>query len=327
MPKKMSTPLTSNYSQAILLKPILVFGYPRSGTTVVGSALGSNERCLVVPEAQFLVEGINVFGSKAHNTEKMLTFIKSHYRFKLWQYKIPTKWETALPSQMTFTNLLDAFFNEYGGSNKNYEYIIEHDPQKRKFLSLLASHYPDALFIHVIRDGRAIAASTFKLPWGQQDIISIAKHWKNSVTKCEAEMKNLAPKLSKSVRYEDFVVNGTDIVTELLSPLGLELDQQKGIRTDNLKILPYTKKQHSLVGKKLDPQRITAWKNYLSKREIEIFEYIAGETLSQHGFERLYKTPKPPTALEKTTFKIKGLIRKARNRPKQLLRRYLHTHN
>ena len=52
-----------------------------------------------------------------------------------------------------------------------------------------------------------------------------------------------------------------------------------------LSIPSYTKVQHSLVGKALDRDRIDAWQQTLTRRQIEIFERLNGSLLEQLGYD------------------------------------------
>lgn len=308
------------------LKPVFVFGYPRSGTTLLGSMLGTSDKCLVVPEAQFLVEGLVRFGRSPRPTREMLDYVMGHYRFRIWQFTPAAPWIAALPVSMTYPDLLDRLFRHYAEEKPGLEYVVEHDPQKRKYLDLLHQIYPHALLLHIVRDGRAIAASTLKLTWGHQDIIRLATEWKRSVESCAHWLAEHQGRVrSRSIRYEDLLVDSEGLIASVFAELGLPFDREKGVRTDGLRVVSYTRDQHALIGGGVEKSRAEAWKRDLTPRQIEIFESLAGDTLSRFGYERQFDAPRPPTGLEKLRLFLIGAVRRAWNKPRQILRRHRHS--
>ncbi|MDH3462168.1 MAG: sulfotransferase, partial [Acidimicrobiia bacterium] len=50
-------------------------------------------------------------------------------------------------------------------------------------IELLGSLFPEARFVHIIRDGRAVALSYLERPeWGPKTMAEAAQHWKSRVT-------------------------------------------------------------------------------------------------------------------------------------------------
>ena len=57
----------------------------------------------------------------------------------------------------------------YAGSlnhHLDFKYWVDHTPVNLKFFMHLVKHYERAKFIHIVRDGRAVASSVIPLEWG-----------------------------------------------------------------------------------------------------------------------------------------------------------------
>jgi hypothetical protein len=54
---------------------------------------------------------------------------------------------------------------------------VEHSPSNSPYFDSLASLFPKARFLHLVRDGRAIAASVMPLDWGSNTIEEAAHGW------------------------------------------------------------------------------------------------------------------------------------------------------
>jgi hypothetical protein len=65
---------------------IVIGGCPRSGTTLLGNALGAAERAIVTPEAQFASEALAAVasGRVAATPRDIIGFIAGHWRFRIW---------------------------------------------------------------------------------------------------------------------------------------------------------------------------------------------------------------------------------------------------
>jgi hypothetical protein len=301
---------------------LFVFGYPRSGTTMVGSLLGRAPNCLVIPEAQFFIEGLLKFGGIQHAREVLYDYVTKHTRFRLWGFEAPLSWMQGLPTTLTYLEFVKELLFLYGGGRRDYEFIVEHDPQKRYFLETLRAQYPTAPLIHVIRDGRAVAASILKLTWGQQDIIRLAQDWKRSLEIVDEWERKSDCNRVIAVQYENLLDSSSMELEKIFSVLGIEnADTTSGALAGDLKVLPYTRAQHVLIGQPLNSSRATAWKDYLTKRQVEIFEFYAGDTLVKLGYDLMCCAPRGPSSVERFIILTGGYFRRRLNKPKQIIRR------
>ena len=90
------------------------------------------------------------------------------------------------------------------------------------------------------------------------------------------------------VRYEDLIQAPETALRDICSFLDLEYQPQM-IKGSGFKVPRYQDKQHALIGKEPDKNRINAWEKSLTPRQIEIFESIAGELLLSLGYVLQYE--------------------------------------
>lgn len=317
VPQRQAGSVTSNPRR---LRPIFVIGMPRSGTTVVGSAIASSPRCIVVPEAQFLVDGLTRFGSTEHNRQDLVAYLKGHYRFGIWGFTLPTDWEASLPPKLSYADFLNRLFVEYGADKPEADFIVEHAGMKRNHLDMLSTVYPDAIFVHLVRDGRAVAASQLAVNWGQQDIISLAKEWAAGVRKTHEMVAAMGDRIRHvDVRFEDFVATKGMALARVFE--AAEIDPPE-IHTGSLAVPAYTADQHQLLGKEISAARIDKWKTSLTPRQIELYEYYAGSVLRDNGFDCVHSDPKAPSSIEKISAYVLGISKRIYNKPFKLYKKY-----
>jgi len=167
-------------------------------------------------------------------------------------------------------------------------YWVDHSPTNIKNAGVLLGLFPDARFIHIIRDGRGVAASIIPLDWGPNTVHKTACSWKSRVSRYLSAESELRKDQIMRVRYEDLIQAPEPALRDICSFLDLEYQPQM-IRGSGFKVPRYQDKQHALIGKEPDKKRINAWENSLTPRQIEIFESIAGGLLLSLGYDLRYK--------------------------------------
>lgn len=265
--------------------PVFIVGCQRSGTTMLGAMLGSHHQVLTTPESQFVVDCMPDFVDEELDTNYLLNKITSHPRFKIWNFELQKSPSKTSMLYVDFIRwLIDCYRLQQG---KKIRYWVEHQPGNVKSISKLKTIFPDLKVIHIIRDGRAVANSIMPLDWGPNTISRAAYFWQQRVG-LGLSVKEFLPTGSYlQLRYEDVL---DDVDSELLRICEfLDLDYEPDMVEGKGLILPdFTKNQHQLVGHPPVEKRKLEWRKKLSKREIEIFEYITGDMLVYLGYERIY---------------------------------------
>ncbi len=93
----------------------------------------------------------------------------------------------------------------YFARNHDKDCWMEKTPQHAQHVALLAQAWPDARFIHMIRDGRDCAAS-FNRRWKRTPELTLYR-WKRVVRLCRGDGQALGPGRYLEIKYEDLTEN------------------------------------------------------------------------------------------------------------------------
>jgi hypothetical protein len=294
------------------MTPVFIGGCGRSGTTLLGSILGAHSDCLCVPESPFKTDILRFYDRATTDVCELLAAILETRRFKLWGLDPAQIRQSLDATNLTYPQGLLWLVTKYGEcvGKPAPRFWIDHTPANLRSAVTLSELFPQAKFVHIVRDGRGVAASILPLDWGPNTVDGVADWWTESIAYGLAAESWGGGQRIVRVRYEDLVLNFETTVQTLCSFLGLEF-QPTMLKADGFNVPGYTTNQHSLVGSVPQPGRVNAWERSLNARQIEIFEAIAGELLRYLGYGLKYgMTARKATRAEKWLFAIQELYSK-----------------
>jgi hypothetical protein len=144
---------------------------------------------------------------------------------------------------------------------------VNKTPRLLLCLDQLGKLYPGAKCLHILRDGRDVAASFRTLSWGPKNIAAAARRWRNRMS--ARNRVDVARLQYMEVRYEDLVRAPEENLARVVEFLGLQ--------NNSTEIL----KHFDLYG-----HRIGAWRDALTPAEKRIFDREAGDLLIELEYER-----------------------------------------
>jgi hypothetical protein len=165
-------------------------------------------------------------------------------------------------------------------------------------VAYLRAAFPDARFVHVRRDGRAVASSLCQVDWwsgeghwgwgalspddlaayhasGRHELVLAALYWKVLMRQLEAARDAVPTGQFHEVRYDALVADPVGVMTALAADLGLR---------------PHPRFDARLAA---TPMRSddTRWRRTLSAEEQELLEGVLHADLARWGFEPSAATP------------------------------------
>jgi hypothetical protein len=285
---------------------------------MLGAMLGGHSQCLCVPESQFIEHQFarDGFDPAALNPHQTLARIVADPRYRLlWQLEIEPDSVPAEQLGSTYPRLLCWLVRAYGRTRGKEDagVWIDHTPTNfRRSLTLLRM-FPQARFIHLVRDGRAVAASLLPLDWGPNNTFDAAEFWMAQCATGLAAESQLGPERVLRVCYEELVGDPGSTLARIASFAGLDYEP---VMAEGTGFQPnrYHEGQHRLVGHPPDRSRVDSWQQSLTPRQIEIFEAEAGEFLTTLGYVPLYGIrARPATKLEALRMRLGDVGRRVRN--------------
>src|SRR5262245_10394552 len=239
------------------MRVVFVGGCPRSGTTLLGTMLGTHPDCLAVPESHFKVDALRFDDVRREplDAAKALGQLRRYRDFLGWEQPPPAP--AAAEAIAAYPDLLEWLVRRYGASvgRPAPRLWVDHTPENVRFASTLFELFKDAKLIHIVRDGRAVAASIMPLSWGPNRIEPAALFWIQHVGQGRAAEACWGPGRVIRVRYEDLVLRPEPTLQRLCA--FLEIDYQPVmLKADGFTVPRHMRTPFPLIGKPADPARI-----------------------------------------------------------------------
>jgi hypothetical protein len=280
---------------------VLLVGAPRSGTTWLQSMLGSHESIATPQETDLFDRYVRPLADA-------------------WEWQMrggPDAWKTrrykGLPGVLSadeFTGLVrtmvDGMLEAIARLDPGASVLLEKSPSHSLCADLVGVYAPDAKIIHVIRDGREVAASlvaaaeTWGSAWAPSTIDGAARSWVRH-TEGARRYRSLGFEYHE-VRYESLVAHDVPTLRELYEFCGFEVSDDgcaARYKQHSLDAPEATGADPILLGgefaafatDRTEPEgfagqgRARGWRSRWDVRDRLRFQAVAGDLLEQLGYE------------------------------------------
>jgi len=208
---------------------------------------------------------------------------------------------TRLLSEEEFRDLLrttSAFvFSKIAQSKPSASVVLEKTPHHLKHAREILELWPEAHFIHIIRDPRSVAASlrvasrTWASQWASSKVSRSCEMWIADVS--EGRQIRSMTQNYHEVFYHELISDGPSIVMRLLNTLGVRSsleDSQRYVDECNIRNLKAGKLDNAPWDVTISKVAVGSgttdgWRAELSAWEIAVVEHLAGPLMSELGFK------------------------------------------
>jgi len=278
-----------------------VVGCRRSGTTLLRAMLDSHSDVAVPPESRFLV-ALAPDGIRAFDGARLLDALYNHDWFSKWQLRRPVV-EAAFRDHPP-TSYTDAVRRIYGvwGEARGKTRYADKTPDHMLRIGAVATLFPDARFVHLVRDGRDVAASFLELRWADS-MERAALHWRHRVLRARAVGATLPSSRYLELRYEDLVERPEPTLRGLCAFLDLTYDpamlrhERNAAAILRSEAFPH---HNRYVARPLRPG-LRDWRRDMPAPAVERFEALAADALVAYGYELRSRSHKPSRAIRLAT--------------------------
>lgn len=266
------------------MKKVFIGGCDRSGTTFLAGLLSKYQGVVVGPETQFKRD---ISKADLANFDKNVVLDKFilNWRFGEWFSDMRAiRAEVARANIGSYEELVDFLVRLFSIEKFGFEpsVWVDHTPENFEFYNIYSTELTDVKYIHIYRDGRAVASSLMSLEWGPNTSEAAAKFWLEKLSYPFA-VQSISKDSVLAVSYESLVLNTDKEVNRIIQYCGISSSEYD---RDACIFMPgFTLDQHQLVGKEVSSDRINSWESKLDQQAISIFEFYAGGMLELLGYQ------------------------------------------
>ena len=185
-------------------------------------------------------------------------------------------------------------------------------PEHTLFLPEILKVFPDAQFIHLVRDGRDVAESLARMFFGPVTIDQKAAFWRRYVFAVRDFKKGLPPGQFLEIRYEELARSPGPVLAAVYRFLEEEVVGPPASLPDTHLKRVYLRTDdgsHQSLRLPVTDDKVGIFKNRLKPREIEIFESIAGDALLYYGYPLVSSGKSRVTFYEQFIFNTRHRLR------------------
>lgn len=193
----------------------------------------------------------------------------------------------------------DQVFLKLGEGSPEGSIVLEKSPEHALHAETILGVYPDAWFLHIIRDPRAVAnsfrhAAERWWTWAPSGSIEATRRWRKNVTAGRG-VAELTTRY-REIRYESLIEQGEEVLLGIFRWLGLDADAsfcREALEACEIGALKHGGGVGQPWSTQQEPEgffrsgRKDSWRDELSRRDIEIIEYEAGGLLTELGYQPL----------------------------------------
>lgn len=272
--------------------PFFIVGSPRSGTTLLQTLLDAHPSLAIPPESHVFDHFYELTASYGglQTPQNLKTFaadLLNDERIKRWGLTVtPEEFCGGLRTPASFRSVTEHLFTLYMRKEGKSRWG-DKTPEHTLFLPAVLQTFPEARFIHLVRDGRDVAESLSRMFFGPVTIDKKAELWRCYTNAFYEFKKCLSPDCYLEIHYEALVRDPETEVRKIIHFLG-EVPRAAGAAVPDTKLkqvyLSTDDGSHQSLSQPISDKKIGSFKHQLSGRQIEIFESIAGDMLKAYGY-------------------------------------------
>lgn len=173
-------------------------------------------------------------------------------------------------------------------------------PMFWKHIDLLEELFgQSARYLWVVRDGRDVALSLMKQPWGEKSAHACARHWVKSMESLRRTRQTIQGDRLLIVQYENLLSSPGDVLGRINQFTGVGLTETE------------VEAAVCQIRSQLAAENHAKWRNEMTPDDLRIFEGLASAHLKEWGYEVATKCPRI-SGIEHARFIVQEWLRRFR---------------
>jgi hypothetical protein len=279
---------------------LFIVGCARSGTTLLHRIVDAHPMVAITPEMHWISKHVD---GEPLLTRAVISELTDHKRFS--QFRLGREdFEGMLGPGETvpYREFLGRLF-ELCGRAREKPLVGNKTPAYVRHLPELHESWPEARFVHIVRDGRDVCLSVLGwkkagkiagryATWEEDPVSTLALWWERKVRAGHEAGAALGPVLYHGMRYEDLIEDPEAECRALCEFLDLPYDPAMVRFSEG-------KTRTDLPDARRTPKRawlpvtsgLRDWRTEMKAGDVERFEAVAGYLLDDFGYERAFPRP------------------------------------
>jgi hypothetical protein len=279
-----------------LTPPLLVLGVSRSGTTLLRVMLDRSPG-IAIPDETFFIPQLAARHSGRVDPVRFLDDLRRLPRLAAWEVR-PDELAARLRPGMTTSEAIGAVFAAYAAKHGKPRWG-DKTPMYMRHLTLLDRLFPDAQYVHLIRDGRDAALAFLDMPegvvtqtWAHPTTpAAFACEWRVEVADARALGAMVGPSRYLEVRYEQLVAETEAVVRSICDFADLPFEPAM---LEYAGAVDVSEKPHHQRLLQAPTKGVRDWRSQMGRGDAQAFEAVAGDLLDDLGYELLDPTSARP---------------------------------
>jgi hypothetical protein len=259
-----------------------VLGVRRSGTTLLRVMLDRHSQ-LAVPDETYFVPQLADRHLRAIAADDFLDDVRRVVEWDLPLDRVRAR----LRDGMTVGEAIGTVYAVYAEERGKPRWG-DKTPMYMQNLRLLERLFPDARFVHLIRDGRDAALSFLALPRGivtetwmhPRTPADFACQWRTEVAAARRLGRRVGTRYVE-VRYEELVANVEAALRRICELAGLAFEPAMVDYAGNVDV---SAKPHQQRLKQPPTRGVRDWRTEMPAGDVAAFEHVAGDVLRELGY-------------------------------------------
>jgi len=277
--------------------PLIVLGVRRSGTTLLRVMLDRSSQLAVPDESYFLPQLAHRHGDRPV-VDAFLDDLRRLPTLREWELS-PDEVRERLRPGMTLGEAVGAVYETYAAQQGKPRWG-DKTPMYMQYLPLLERLFPDARYVHLIRDGRDAALSFLQMPEGvvtktwahPRDAAGFACQWRSEVAAARSLGRRVGSSRYVELRYEQLVEDPGGELRRLCAFADLPFEAEMLAYAGNVDV---SRKPHQQSLTRPPTPGLRDWRTAMSAADTAAFQEIASDLLADLGYPLAKGAPRRPT--------------------------------
>jgi Sulfotransferase family len=270
-----------------VIPPLILLGVSRSGTTLLRVILDRSSG-LAIPDESFFVPLLARRHGRAIDAEPFLDDVSRIPTIRDWGISRADV-EGRLSPGMSTGEAIAAIFEAYAAAAGKPRWG-DKTPMYMRHLGLLDELFPEAQYVHLIRDGRDAALSFLQMPEGTftrtwahpRTAAQFACLWRREVADARALGRRVGATRYHEVRYEELVADTESAVRGICGFAAIAFESAMLDYTGSVDVSAKPHQQRLLTP---PTAGVRSWREDMSAADAVAFGAVAGDLLGELGYD------------------------------------------